>query len=100
MKISYLDFWEGFDPKSNWFNLVFKDLSNGNLEIVDDPNEADLLFASSFGSERFKYKDSDAIKIFYTGENERAELTFADYSLSFDYEDHGGRNFRLPHWYM
>lgn len=101
MKICYLDFWPGFEVESNWFNLVFREyFENKELFFSNDPTDADIIVASSFGKERFKYKDLKAIKLFYTGENERAELDWADYSLSFDYDTHGGRNLRLAHWYL
>jgi hypothetical protein len=100
MNICYLDFWPGFDPNSNWFNLVFKDCFNKEFNFNSSPKEADIIFASSFGKERFKHKNSKAVKIFYTGENERAEFAFADYTLSFDFDTYSGRNFRLPHWYL
>ena len=101
MKICYLDFWPGFDPNSNWFSLLFKDLYKGiDIDFNSSPEEADVIFASSFGNERHKIKHSKAVKIFYTGENERPDLDFADYSLSFDFDTYGGRNYRLPHWYL
>lgn len=100
MNICYLDFWPGFDPNSNWFNCVFKDCFNKEFNFNSTPEEADIIFASSFGNERYKTINSKAIKIFYTGENERPDLDFGDYTLSFDFDTYGGRNFRLPHWYL
>jgi hypothetical protein len=35
----------------------------------------------------------------YIGENMRPSYAGYDYSLSFDYDTYGGRNFRLPLWY-
>lgn len=100
MNICYLDMWPGFDTGSNWFNLVFKDCFNREFNFNSTPDEADIIFASSFGNERNKVKNLKAVRIFYTGENERPDLNFADYSLSFDFDTYGGRNFRLPHWYL
>lgn len=100
MNICYLDFWPGFDANCNWFNLVFKDCFNKDFNFNSSPEEADIIFASSFGNERYKTKKLKAIKIFYTGENERPDLDFGDYTLSFDFDTYGGRNFRLPHWYL
>ena len=101
MKICYLDFWPNFDPNLNWFQQAFKAMF-GEVEVVN-PESADVILTSSFGSDRFKYKDSKAVKILYIGENERCLPhleDFADYTLSFDYDDYEGRNFRLPHWML
>lgn len=101
MNICYLDFWEGFDPNCNWFNCLFQDIyENREFNFNSTAEEADVIFASSFGLERYKVKNSKAVKIFYTGENERPDLDFGDFSLSFDFDTYGGRNFRLPHWYL
>jgi hypothetical protein len=101
MNICYIDFWPGFDPNSNWFNLLFREaLNDREINFNSSPFEADVIVFSCFGDEHKKYKNSKAVKLFYTGENQRADLSVADYSLSFDYETHNGKNFRLPHWYM
>lgn len=101
MNVCYLDFWPGFDKDCNWFNLLFQGIfPNKQINFHSNVEEADVIFASSFGNERKNSRSSKAVKIFYTGENERPDLDFADYSLSFDFDTYGGRNFRLPHWYM
>ena len=101
MKICYLDFWPGFDVQSNWFNLLFKEyFQNKDLIFSNDQTDADIIVASSFGSERRNIINKKAIRIFYTGENERPDLTFGEYSLSFDFDTYNGRNLRLPHWYL
>jgi hypothetical protein len=101
VNICYLDFWPGFDVNCNWFNLVFKDcFPKYNFIFDSSPEDADIIMSSSFGQKRLEYKDSKAIKIFYTGENEPPEFLFADYTLSFDFNSHNGKNFRLPHWML
>jgi hypothetical protein len=101
MNICYLDFWPGFDPNSNWFNLIFRDLfENKDINFNSSAKEADIIFASSFGNSRKEVTNLKSVRIFYTGENERPDLDFSDYSLSFDFDTYGNRNFRLPHWYM
>jgi len=100
MKISYLDFWPGFDPSSNWFNLLLRGAFPDREIKITAPEYADVIFFSCFGSEHQVYKNSKAIKILYIGENERPNYSVADYSLSFDFDDYSGRNFRLPHWYL
>lgn len=101
MNICYLDFWGGFDPNCNWFNLMFRDLLNDRqINFNSSPQEADIIFFSSFGNSIHAAKNSKAIKIFYTGENEPPRLDIADFAFSHEFDTHGGRNFRLPHWYM
>lgn len=101
MNVCYLDMWPNFDVKCNWFNLVFQNLfPNITFNFNNFPKDADIIFASSFGNSRYQINNSKAIKIFYTGENERPDFNFADYSLTFDYDSYEGKNFRLPHWYL
>lgn len=99
LNVCYLDFWNGFDPQNNWFSCLINHLY-GKSNFLSSPEQADVIFASSFGNKRSNYKNYNCTKIFYTGENERPDLDFADFSLSFDYDDYGGKNFRLPHWYL
>lgn len=101
MKVSYLDFWPGFDINCNWFNLLLKDsFPEKTIQFVSDPNESDVIFFSCFGQEHKKYKESSQTKILYIGENVRADFSVADYCLSFDFDSYDGKNFRLPHWYL
>lgn len=101
MNVCYLDMWPGFDVNCNWFNLVFKNcFSQANFIFSNDSKNADIILASSFGNARYYNTNSSAIKIFYTGENEKPDFNFADYTLTFDYDDYSGRNFRLPHWFL
>ncbi len=101
MNISYVDFWGGFDSKCNWFNLAFREILNDReINFCANPEEADVIVFSVFGNSKIKYRNSKALKIFFTGENSRADLSIADYSISFDFDTFGGRNFRLPIWYL
>lgn len=99
MKITFSDFWQypkAFDPNNNFFIHIIRDLFE-DVEIVE-PEDADVMFFSLFGNENGRYKDCK--KIFFTGENVRPNSKKCDYSLSFDYEDYDGKNFRLPLWYL
>jgi hypothetical protein len=109
MNISYIDFWAGFDKNHNWFNPVFRDVLNrSDINFNSPPEEADIIVSSTFNSDRLKYKDSKALKIFYTGENMPPDLENCDIGLSFEYDSYSqwkgfkriSRNFRLPHWYL
>lgn len=110
MNIAYVDFWNNLNPQDNWFYFLFKDIFDGkDLNFNSSPEEADIILCSTFGQERIKYKDSRALKIFYTGENFSPDLINADFALSFDFKSHSKwnwklqkikGNFRLPHWYL
>lgn len=95
MKISFVDFWPGFDTKNNFLYFLFREIYQ-NIEVVD-PSNSNLMIYSCFGKEHLKYNQK---KIFYTGENIRPNFNECDYSLSFDIDDYGGKNIRLPLWYF
>ena len=100
MNICYLDFWPGFNRNSNWFNLLFLDYFNGKeLNFNSDPKDADIILFSCFGIMHRQHLQTKAIKIFFTGENQRSP-EYCDYSLSFDFNSNNGKNLRLPLWYL
>lgn len=99
MKITFSDFWQypkAFDPNNNFFIHIIRDLFE-DVEVVE-PEDADVMFFSLFGNENGRYKDCK--KIFFTGENVRPNFKRCDYSLTFDTDEHEGKNFRLPLWYL
>jgi hypothetical protein len=96
MKICFSDFWTPFDPNNNFFIHLLKQ-SFENIEVVN-PENADVMFFSVFGMENTLYKNCK--KIFFTGENQRPNFKKCDYSLTFDFDDYEGMNFRLPLWYL
>jgi hypothetical protein len=96
MKVCFSDFWTPFDQNNNFFINTLKEIYE-NVEVVY-PEDADVMFYSVFGNENMLYKDCK--KIFFTGENERPNFKKCDYSLTFDFDDYDGKNFRLPLWYL
>jgi hypothetical protein len=95
MKISFVDFWPGFDTKNNFLYFLFREIYQ-NIEVVE-PTNSNLIIYSCFGKDHLRY---DQKKIFYTGENIRPNFNECDYSLSFDVDDYSGKNIRLPLWYF
>jgi len=88
IKINFVDFWGGFDKKSNYFyNLLSEDFE---IEISENP---DYLFYSVFGEENKNYKSCK--KIFFSGENIGPDFNNCDYSMCYDYID-DDRHYRLP----
>ena len=91
--ICVVNFWEGaFDGDffEFFFRTCFPDLS-----FTDNPHEADLIVTSVFGNAQYDKRKTIA----FIGENIRPNYMGYDYSLSFDHDTYGGRNFRLPIWY-
>jgi hypothetical protein len=96
MKVCFSDFWTPFNQNNNFFINILKELYE-DVQVVY-PEDADVMFYSVFGNENMLYKDCK--KIFFTGENIRPNFKKCDYSLTFDVDDCGGKNFRLPLWYL
>ena len=102
IKISFSDFWSGYDNNSNFWTLMFNRL-NIPYEVVDD--NSDLLISSCFGGSWIK-KNSKK-KLYWTGENwYRMDTNFQELSgnriidffdmvYSFDYNDYKN-HYRLP----
>lgn len=93
MKLCVVDFWkDAFE--GDFFEYFFK-VSLGDYQRVTNPDEADVVIKSVFGNTPTNPDKT----IMYIGENVRPSFMGYNYSLSFDYDDHGGRNCRLPLWY-
>lgn len=101
MYISFSDFWSGFNNNNNFFVDLLKDVfPNINIKIIPLSEKTDFLFYSCFGNENMSAMRNKTKKIFYTGENKRPNFSECDYSLSFDFENYNGKNFRLPLWML
>lgn len=99
MKITFCDFWKypkEFNEHNNFFIHIIRSLFE-NVQVVN-PEDADIMFFSNFGNENMMYKNCK--KIYYTGENQRPNFHKCDFSLTFDFDDYGKRNYRLPLWYL
>ena len=98
MNISFLDFWDPFDPSKNFFIDLFKDIY-GNVEL-SHPSDSDVIFYGPFGNQHSVFNPKEKVKIFVTGENVRPDFNQCTYSFSFDFEDYGGKYIRLPLWFL
>lgn len=106
MKIAFTDFWDGFDPKRNFFTGLFSSITQ--IEVVD-PSDCDVLVFSCFGINNRSFMNKK--RIFYTGENLRPNydqhyiyhrgfnVGKCDYSFTFDFSD-DPRNVRIPLWLL
>lgn len=87
LKINFVDFW----PLNKTNNYFYNLLSERYNVIIDEVNP-DLIFYSCFGKDYLKYKCK---RIFFSGENIRADFRACDFAFTFDYNlrhDH----YRLP----
>lgn len=102
LKVSFSDFWGGFENNNNFWTLMFKRL-NIPYEIVED--NSDLLISSCFGSSWLNKISKK--RIYWTGENwfrmdtpitqlsGNSILKFFDMVYSFDYNNYSN-HYRLP----
>lgn len=94
LRIFFVDFWESFDNKDNFF---WNTLSR-HYDLTLDEKNPEILFYSFAGLNDISQKHFhkfDCIRIFYTGENIRPNFNECDFSLSYEYMD-DKRNLRLP----
>jgi hypothetical protein len=88
IKIRFADFYEGFDRNDNYFTDLLSE--RYELEQVDEP---DILIYSAFGRSHVAFR---CLKIFWTGENRRADFRECDFAFTFDKQTADGRNYRMP----
>jgi hypothetical protein len=91
LKIKFVDFWPGFDPRKNYFTDLLGEICD--FEHSETPK---LLFFGCYGLEHIRYR---CHKIFYASENMRPSFRACDYSVGFDHIEHP-RHLRLPHYVL
>jgi hypothetical protein len=99
MKISFSDFWGGFQYNNNFFIDLLKSIRD-DIEVIQLCDDTDVLIYSCFGSDHYRINRTKTKKIFYTGENIRPNFNDCDYSLTFDFDTYENKNFRLPLWML
>jgi len=100
LKINFTDFWDGFQRDHNFFLDMFRDIY-GDVQVTDSEQADILIYCGDYGGrEHVRFDPKSKIKIYYTGENNRPNYDQCTYSLTFDYDDYGGRNVRLPLWFL
>jgi len=91
-----MDFWDQFQPDNNFFLTLIRSI---RIDVsISGPEDADIIIYSCYGSSNKNYLNK--FRIFYTGENLRPNFNECNYSLSFDFDEHEGKNIRLPLWLM
>jgi len=96
IRINFVDFWPNLIKDDNYFYHL---LSN-EYDVVIDEKSPDILFFSVDYRKEKKHKffdNSNTRKIFFTGENTKANYEDCHASISFLKND-DNRNYRLPLW--
>lgn len=95
IRIAFVDFWATVNKEE--FILVKALREHHEVEILNDPKEADYVFFSVFGDEHWFLPDR-CVKIFYTGENICPDFNACDYAFGFEWMEYGDRYMRLPNY--
>lgn len=90
VKVKFLGFWDGFDPKDNLFYNILKE--RYDVELSETP---DYLIYSPI-ADYFQYAGYDCIRIMFTGEPFSADYNSTDYAIDFDDYTFGDRHMRYP----
>ena len=95
VKIAYGGFWNGFDPNKNWISQMFKGYFNEDIEFSTDAKNSDIAVCSVFSD-----VETNARRIFYTGEPRKTFIKDKDILLGFDPTDKTKNSYRLPLWML
>jgi glycosyl transferase family 10 (putative fucosyltransferase)/alpha-1,3-fucosyltransferase FucT-like protein/SEC-C motif-containing protein len=90
-----MNFWERFNLHDSFLGYLLQN-AFGQFELADSEETADVVFTSVFmrSKPKFNYKT-----IWLIWENVRPNFDIANYAISSDFDDYGGRNVRCPLWY-
>ncbi|MBV4357842.1 glycosyltransferase family 10 domain-containing protein [Pinibacter aurantiacus] len=89
VRLYFADFWPGFNVEDNFF----VQLLSPHYNLIIDPVSPEFLIYGVYSSTFTKFKN--AVKIFFTAENVRPNLSVCDYALTFDILS-DKRHLRLP----
>jgi hypothetical protein len=94
IRLRFVGFWDGFDPADNFFTRLLEPHWH-----IDQDSDPDFILYTTVGSRRKDFLAYDCTRIFFTGENVRADWLNCDWAFTFRYEDHP-RHLRLPLWVL
>ncbi len=100
IKISFTDFWQGFNEENNIITNILRDIFETEI-VITRPRKADICFVTIYGPNHKKIIKRFPEKCFlFLGENVRPNSYDVRYSLSCDFNDYQKSNMRLPLWYL
>lgn len=76
------------------YNIIelFREFFGDEFEFIKDEENPQFVFYSVFGTRHIHY---DCVRIFWCGENARADFNFCDYAITFDDLDYEDRHLRF-----
>ena len=92
IKIKYLDWWNGFNPKTYLINQILE--KHYEVEVSDNP---DYVFCSVYSKDFLEY---DCVRILYTAENFCPDFNLFDYAIGFDRLSFEDRYIWFPNYLM
>jgi hypothetical protein len=99
LKIGWIDLYEHWNPAKNYITELL-DLAEVSYEVVDDPRDANLLFAGVYGNAIISSGIwQNKFTILISGENVRPTYGIYDFSISTDSYDYAGKNIRHPEYF-
>jgi hypothetical protein len=107
-KICAVNFWPGFSLEAGFVKYLL-DLALGSFLVVSSEREADVVLTSIFPKHARLYRYSPFPQkwpsfpektIGFVWENQRPNYQKYKFSLSSDFDTYGGKNCRVPLWYM
>jgi len=90
LRVFFADFWPNFSMENNFIVSALQD----QYAIHIDSEHPDYVFFSAFGAKHFQYPD--AVKIYFTGENDVPDFNLCDYGIAYAFIDFEDRYIRLP----
>lgn len=96
IRIKFVDFQGSYDPHRHFIYRWLESRTDYHVQLVDDC--PDYVVFSVFGDEHLRY--NDAVKIFWTGENQIPDFNFCDYAIGFHYLNFGDRYLRYPLYFL
>jgi len=100
INVCYIDFWPNFMAHTSEIHLFLQYCCGLPLTLVDDPEQADILICSCFGSKIYNIQNKYATRILYLGESIKPCYCLYDYSLSHELNEFDGKNIYLPLWIL
>lgn len=95
LTICAINFWPSFELASSFLDYLLRS-AFGAYRVVPSEAAADMVFSSVFVQRKPECPQKTICLIW---ENIRPDFEFAQYAISSDFDDYGGRNVRCPYWY-
>ena len=92
--VKFVDFWPTFDENDNKFLAAMRATTDVAVLPAACAEEPDILFYSRCGLQHLDCQN--AVKVYFTGENDVPDFNECDYALSFHHLTFGDRHLRYP----